>query len=174
MREFTHTLTGVVGTAGFHRAQFLDVLAAHLDQRVEIHFSKRLVSYSDAAGSPVRMVFADGSSASADVLIACDGIHSIVRRQLLKEAAVKCENAGSKEDILLAERMRASIEPVWTGWIVYRSVVQSKKFAERCPNTQMLTRPLYVSLSLRASNVVYAHLFYFLNSLMGRTRQVLQ
>ncbi|OTA02929.1 hypothetical protein A9Z42_0033560 [Trichoderma parareesei] len=75
-----------------HRAEFLQVLYDHLratsDARLETN--KRAVEiiatdddddddYSKHGKTTIR--FADGSSASADLVIACDGIHSNVRRQ---------------------------------------------------------------------------------------------
>lgn len=140
----------LVGMIGFHRIRFLEVLATHVDQHcVTTHFSKRLVSYNDVDGpnSPVQLMFADGSSATADILIGCDGIHSTVRHQLLESAAARCESTGVQEDLTTAEKLRASIEPVWTGSTVYRSVISSEMLAEKCPNALSLSRPIYVSAS---------------------------
>lgn len=39
-------------------------------------------------GDTVRINFADGTSAEADLVIACDGIHSAVRRQFVQDQAV--------------------------------------------------------------------------------------
>jgi 2-polyprenyl-6-methoxyphenol hydroxylase-like FAD-dependent oxidoreductase len=58
---------------------------AALRAGVPIAFGKRLVALEqDGAGVTVR--FADGSTATGDVLIGCDGIHSQIRRLILPDA----------------------------------------------------------------------------------------
>jgi FAD-dependent urate hydroxylase len=52
-----------------------------LARGIGIEHGKRLVAAHDT-GDGVRAVFADGSEASGDVLIGCDGIHSAVRRMI--------------------------------------------------------------------------------------------
>lgn len=73
---------------GCLRAQFLDQLASTLPPNVA-HFNKELTSYIDPSPSPglIRLHFADGTSATADALIGCDGFRSRVRAQLLADAA---------------------------------------------------------------------------------------
>ncbi|TFB04574.1 Salicylate hydroxylase [Trichoderma ghanense] len=76
-----------------HRAEFLQVLYDHLRATSEarLETNKRAVEIVDD-GDPERgsktttIRFADGSSASADLVIACDGIHSNVRRQFSKSS----------------------------------------------------------------------------------------
>ena len=141
-------MSSSVGTAGFHRAQLLDVLAAHLDEKcVTTHFSKRLTTYSqpEGANSPVQMTFTDGSTATADILIGCDGIKSAVRRTMLELAASKFEVTGVAEDRALAGRLRDSIEPIWSGWSAYRGVVPREKIESVHPHTRALSRPVVVS-----------------------------
>lgn len=46
---------------------------------IPIHHGKRLVS-AERVGDGVRAHFADGTLASADILVGCDGVHSAVRR----------------------------------------------------------------------------------------------
>jgi 2-polyprenyl-6-methoxyphenol hydroxylase-like FAD-dependent oxidoreductase len=53
-----------------------------------VAFDKRLVRYEEAANGQVRASFADGSSASGDVLVGADGSTSAVRKQLLPHARV--------------------------------------------------------------------------------------
>lgn len=67
-----------------NRLTFREVLAAGLDGRIA--FGHELTRYeADADG--VRLHFADGQHADADVLVGADGVSSAVRRQYLPAAA---------------------------------------------------------------------------------------
>ena len=136
----------LVGAIGFHRAQLLDLLASYLDTKsVTTHFSKRLATYTQPLGSPVQLTFTDSSTATADVLIGCDGIKSAVRRTMLSVAASRLEATGVAEDQALASRLRDSIEPVWSGWAAYRGVVPREMVESVYPNTRALSLPINVS-----------------------------
>ena len=65
------------------RRTFREVLAAGLGRRID--FGRELIRYEAGAGS-VRLHFADGRSAEADVLVGADGVDSAVRRQYLPDA----------------------------------------------------------------------------------------
>ncbi|RMZ82269.1 hypothetical protein DV738_g1890, partial [Chaetothyriales sp. CBS 135597] len=72
---------------GCLRSHFLLGMTALLPPGVA-HFGKQFVGYEDDSdgdkkSSRVVLHFADGSTAEADVLVGCDGIHSSVREQLL-------------------------------------------------------------------------------------------
>ncbi|MDQ3978348.1 MAG: FAD-dependent monooxygenase [Actinomycetota bacterium] len=56
-----------------------------LSRGIGLEFGKRLVM-AEESGHGVRATFADGSVATADVLIGCDGLHSTVRRILDRHA----------------------------------------------------------------------------------------
>ncbi|MDH6124136.1 NAD(P)/FAD-dependent oxidoreductase [Kitasatospora sp. GP82] len=62
------------------------LLLAGLKERIE--FGKRLVEYVEQADGTVTAVFADGSTATGDLLVGADGVGSPVRRQLLPHAEV--------------------------------------------------------------------------------------
>ncbi|WP_238014378.1 FAD-dependent monooxygenase [Dactylosporangium sp. AC04546] len=64
-----------------HRADLHRLLADRLPQGA-VRLGRRLVSHADD-GERVRLTFADGTTAQADVLVGADGVHSIVRRALL-------------------------------------------------------------------------------------------
>jgi salicylate hydroxylase/6-hydroxynicotinate 3-monooxygenase len=64
-----------------HRADLHDALASAVPEEI-IHRSKKLVDFSQDSGG-VDMVFADGTHARADGMIAADGVHSFVRERLL-------------------------------------------------------------------------------------------
>ncbi|KAF2659343.1 FAD/NAD(P)-binding domain-containing protein [Lophiostoma macrostomum CBS 122681] len=71
---------------GCLRAQFLDQLASSLAPNIA-HFNKEFSSYIDPspAPGPIRLHFTDGTSATADAIIGCDGLRSRVRAQLLAD-----------------------------------------------------------------------------------------
>jgi 2-polyprenyl-6-methoxyphenol hydroxylase-like FAD-dependent oxidoreductase len=70
------------GGAASHTIKRSDLYRALHDQAlargISIEHGKRLSAAQDTGGS-VHAVFTDGSTASADVLVGCDGIHSAVR-----------------------------------------------------------------------------------------------
>ncbi|MEV7603685.1 NAD(P)/FAD-dependent oxidoreductase [Kitasatospora sp. NPDC089797] len=53
------------------------------------HFGKELTHYEQRPDGSVTAFFADGSSATGDVLVAADGAHSAVRKQYLPHAKLK-------------------------------------------------------------------------------------
>lgn len=84
-----------------HRAEFLDILLAGLDKR-QLHPGKRCVHVEDY-GQEVRLDFADGSTAVADVVIGADGIHSVVRA------------------------LHYADQPVFSGIIAYRGLIPMER-----------------------------------------------
>lgn len=81
------TTNGGVCQLSVHRAEFLQVLYEHLRDTTcaKLETNKRAVEIvDDVKGGKATVHFADGSSVAADLVIACDGIHSNVRRQLSK------------------------------------------------------------------------------------------
>ena len=66
-----------------NRLTFREVLAAGLDGRIA--FGHELTGY-EAGADGVRLHFAGGQSADADVLVGADGVSSAVRRQYLTDA----------------------------------------------------------------------------------------
>jgi 6-hydroxynicotinate 3-monooxygenase len=63
-----------------HRGDLHAQLTAAVPEKI-IHRGKRLVSFEQTSDK-VQMQFADGSSAEADMMIAADGVHSLVRELL--------------------------------------------------------------------------------------------
>ncbi len=70
-------------SASVSRLTLREVLAAGLDDTVV--FGREVTGY-DADEGGVRVYFADGREAEADVLVAADGVNSAVRRQYLPAA----------------------------------------------------------------------------------------
>jgi salicylate hydroxylase len=90
-------------TARIYRADLQKVLLAHLPTS-SIHLGKAFstVEFSDANDDLI-LTFADGSSATADILLGADGINSAVRRHFVDGSDAK-----------------------WTGWVAFRSVFDVK------------------------------------------------
>ncbi|KAH9921689.1 FAD/NAD(P)-binding domain-containing protein [Epithele typhae] len=115
--EATGTLNKEVFT--FHRSQLHKVLVDNVKDKDKIvHFSKRLVSYSEPASvdEPITLTFKDGTTATCDLLLGSDGIRSAVRHTMYTELANEAEGAR-------AEELREMIDPVWSGVVVYRGLV---------------------------------------------------
>jgi 2-polyprenyl-6-methoxyphenol hydroxylase-like FAD-dependent oxidoreductase len=69
------------------RGQLHRILRSKAEQRgIPIAFGKRLADIR-MSSTQVTALFSDGTSATGDVLIGCDGIHSAARRIVLPEAA---------------------------------------------------------------------------------------
>ncbi len=118
----------------FHRAHFVDALVEHLPNDIA-HFGKRLTSYSQSGQSgPIALQFADGSSASCDILVGCDGIKSAVRHSMMEKKVAEGLPEFSKY-----------AEPVWTGTIAYRVLVPVDRLPSFVLEKPALKKPLLVS-----------------------------
>ncbi|VDC01624.1 unnamed protein product [Peniophora sp. CBMAI 1063] len=103
------------GCIRFHRAHFLDVLIAALPPGIA-HFHKRLQSFSSPSSfdvAPTQLTFTDGTTATCDVLVGCDGIKSVVRTGMLLETGL------SQLD-----------RPRWSGTVAYRALVPVEKLLD--------------------------------------------
>ena len=68
-----------------HRGDLHSILLSGVENGV-IQHGKRLLRY-EQHGDGVELSFEDGSSAQADLLVAADGVHSVVREQMLGKEA---------------------------------------------------------------------------------------
>ena len=73
------------------------------------------------------LMFEDGTQATCDVLVGCDGIKSAVRRAMYNALAKDAETRGELGE---AARLRALNDPVWSGTVAYRSLVPVKELEE--------------------------------------------
>jgi 2-polyprenyl-6-methoxyphenol hydroxylase-like FAD-dependent oxidoreductase len=71
----TGTPSRTIRRANLYRALYEEAVS----RGIRIDHGKRLVSAEDT-GKAVRATFADGTTATADLLIGCDGVHSAVRK----------------------------------------------------------------------------------------------
>ncbi|KAF3055965.1 Salicylate hydroxylase [Daldinia childiae] len=84
-KQLFQLYAGNTGFDGCHRAHFLDELVKHLPPDV-VKFQKRLHTYTVGDGGlGITLNFVDGTSATADAVIGCDGIKSRVRQLLFGE-----------------------------------------------------------------------------------------
>jgi salicylate hydroxylase len=68
------------GVHTFHRADLLQALASGVDRR-SIHLGYRLVGLEEQPEG-AKLLFANGATRQADVVIGADGVHSLLRRTL--------------------------------------------------------------------------------------------
>lgn len=120
----------------FHRAEFLDVFVNHLPGGIA-QFGKRLSSYSQSEPKgDIQLYFADGSKATCDLLVGCDGVKSTIRAQMF----------GSKAEVTAIPELLKYIEPVWTGITAYRGLIRvedipkSGNSSHRTIQTPMMVR----------------------------------
>lgn len=86
-------------TSRFYRAHLQEALAKHVDP-ANIHLSKPFESVAfDATIQKLLIKFTDGSTATADIILGADGIHSPVRTSFVPTSST-----------------------AWTGWVAFRSV----------------------------------------------------
>lgn len=124
----------------FHRGELQEVLLSHVPESCKIHFSKRLTCYTQRHSGKIDLLFHDGTSAPCDILIGADSIKSVVRSYLLREQAQRDISSGRLED---AQYLIQAIDPVWTGSMVYRSIISKERLEEMAPSlaSQVMERP---------------------------------
>ncbi|MGO2112159.1 MAG: FAD-dependent oxidoreductase [Pseudoclavibacter sp.] len=91
---------------GIHRADLVEVLATALPDHV-VRVNSRVVE-SQRSGDGVRLHFADGTEETADVVVAADGIHSLLRKAVTPPATPV--NSGM---VAYRGTLRADDVPTW-------------------------------------------------------------
>ena len=90
------------------RATLRRLLSSGLDD--VLHSGAEFVGYEVLSDGRVRVHFADGRTASADLLVGADGVNSRVRRQLLPTAAtIDTDAVGIAHKIWLTEEVRTAL-----------------------------------------------------------------
>ncbi|KAJ7473609.1 hypothetical protein B0H11DRAFT_2236442 [Mycena galericulata] len=114
------------GPLGLHRPTLLEILQSKLSSDCHIHTSKRLAGYTVADDGTVHLSFADGSTATADVLVGADGVHSATRASMF----------GA-----LGGGYEAYVAPVFSGTIAYRGMLPKAKLIEAFRDHRGLNDP---------------------------------
>ncbi|KAA1470072.1 FAD/NAD-P-binding domain-containing protein [Dentipellis sp. KUC8613] len=107
-----------------HRMHLMEMLQALLPTNCTIHTSKRLTTYTRNTDGTLTLHFADGHTAVTDVLVGADGIHSAVRGAVGKDLV---ESGFLSDGLRSPEALLKSIEPKWTGTVLYRSLIAPEK-----------------------------------------------
>ncbi|KAN0080154.1 hypothetical protein V8E55_009720 [Tylopilus felleus] len=137
------------GTLSIHRKDMVDFLLRHVPASCKIHTSKRLTSYDvNPKTGKITLRFSDGSSSVTDVLIGADGIRSATRRTMYQNLASSVEDDNSKKKVF------EYIDPVWTGILVYRSLIPTAKLLKKYPDVEPPTE-LTLHLGTNKHMVVY-------------------
>ncbi|KAH8084324.1 hypothetical protein BXZ70DRAFT_568948 [Cristinia sonorae] len=126
---------------GIHRADFLKVFVNHTTTGCTSHFSKKLLSYEDAAGRPVTLKFADGTTATCDLLVGADGVKSAVRSNMYSQIADEMEKAGRPSDVV--QSMKNCMKPIWAGSIIYRQLIPREVLEKAFPDHVALDNPTF-------------------------------
>ena len=133
----------ILGAVSFHRADIQEVLLKHVSPNTKPHLSHRLSTYTET-NDGVELEFTNGSKATCDILVGADGINSVVRKVFLsKEKGI---DPSSEE----AEKVS---QPVWSGTMVYRSLINSEVIRLMNPNHPALSTRVVVSK--RGLNVLF-------------------
>ena len=110
-----------------------------------MHFNKRLASYSysytNENEEEIILRFEDGTEAHADVLIGADGIRSPTRRTLLTRLSEALDSKG----VGVGVDYKDFVEPVWSGTLVYRSLIPASALEAKYPGHRALSVPVVVS-----------------------------
>jgi salicylate hydroxylase len=93
--------TSKIRSVPMARSEFLDILIDAIKERhaADLHTSKHCVRLSEPSPDAVTLHFSDQTTAEANLVIGCDGIHSAIRAQFIAD------------------------QPVYGGMIAYRGVI---------------------------------------------------
>lgn len=126
----------VGGLTSFHRAHLLDLFAKKVPSK-SCHFKKRLQCYEQTEDH-VTMYFADGTQATCDALIGADGVHSAVRKQVIKEKLVH------EKDEEVRDQLLECMNPIWSRTNAWRSLIPMSVLKAVAPDHPATKRPQIV------------------------------
>lgn len=107
---------GEWGIYGMHRADLLGLLADRLPEGV-VRTGHRCTGFSQDAGG-ARLTFANGAEFAADVVVAADGIHSVLREDVVEPAQPVFSGMVAYRGLVAADRLpgwRRDVHLVWMG-----------------------------------------------------------
>ncbi|GAB3761687.1 FAD-dependent monooxygenase [Ramlibacter monticola] len=115
-KVLTTDSSGWNGMYGMHRADILKVLADALPANA-IHTGHRCIGFSqDEAGA--HLAFENGNVTHADVVIAADGIHSVLQKHVVEPSAPEYSGFRAYRGLIAADRLpewRREAHQIWMG-----------------------------------------------------------
>ena len=99
---------------GMHRADFVDLLAAGLPEGV-VRTGHRVVGF-EQDGAAARVKFANGATAEADVVVAADGIHSVLQAHVVPPSTPVFHGTISYRGLVPRERLPDWPMDRWLMW----------------------------------------------------------
>ncbi|KAF5350911.1 hypothetical protein D9758_010491 [Tetrapyrgos nigripes] len=114
-----HRIFMLGGSTSFHRQDVQKILVAHLPPFCNIHLSHRLTQFSETPNE-VNLTFQNGATASYDMVIGADGIHSVAR---------KCLASQPNNGIF------------YTGSLAYRGLIPKEKLEQVSPGHRTIEEP---------------------------------
>ncbi|KJA15916.1 hypothetical protein HYPSUDRAFT_71778 [Hypholoma sublateritium FD-334 SS-4] len=116
----------IVMEGGFipiHRADLQQTLLSHICG--SLHLKHRVSSFEEL-DNEVNIRFDDGTTAKCDILIGMDGLKSEVRKSSLQQHIPSSR----------------SVDPVWSGTMVYRGLVERDVLDKQFPGHRTITTPM--------------------------------
>ncbi|QJR10428.1 6-hydroxynicotinate 3-monooxygenase [Usitatibacter rugosus] len=99
---------------GMHRADLVELLAAHLPAGT-VHVGHRAAAF-EQDGDVARVQFANGASAEAEVVVGADGIHSELRRRVAPPSKPVFHGTVSYRGLVARERLPSWPMDRWQMW----------------------------------------------------------
>ena len=99
---------------GMHRADFIDLLAAQLPDGT-VHTGHRAVGF-EQDGDAARVTFGNGAAAEADVVVAADGIHSVLQAHVVPPSKPVFHGKISYRGLVARERLPEWPMDRWLMW----------------------------------------------------------
>lgn len=131
----------------FHRADMQKVLVANLKSPQVLHLGKRFVSSKQLnENAAIEVAFQDGTTATCDILVGCDGIRSTVRATMYSQLA---DTASAEGNEAQAEVLRSRIPPKWSGAVVYRCLIRKDTLTDEAARHPAIAKHSLVVVSGR-------------------------
>ena len=112
----TTNSSGWNGIYGMHRADLLNVLAASLPPGT-IRTGHRCIGF-EQDGFAARLKFANGETAEADIVIAADGIHSVLQKYVVEPKPPEYSGVRAYRGLIPREKLAGwpeAVQQIWMG-----------------------------------------------------------